>query len=222
MITGANSGLGIATAQALAARGGNIIAVCRKMETATRTADTIRASAMAGAVVVPMACDLGSLASIQAFATSYKETGRPLHVLINNAGVLAGSPRRLTADGIESSIGINHVGSAALTLLLLDVLKSSAPARVVMVSSRANYYMNNTAGVDLDDFNSDRGYDCWLRYGQSKLASEYCSASLTQVLSATIAFAFHTQTFCLRKSSSADCKLQTSPALRPVRCTRVR
>src|SRR4051794_15018498 len=79
-ITGANSGLGIATACGLASKGGTVVAVCRNMETATATADTIRASARDDAEVIPMACDLGSLASVKTFADSYKASGRPLHV----------------------------------------------------------------------------------------------------------------------------------------------
>jgi NAD(P)-dependent dehydrogenase (short-subunit alcohol dehydrogenase family) len=114
-----------------------------------------------------MRLDLASLESIRDFAKAYLSTGRPIHLLINNAGVML-PDRRVTADGFEHHFGINHLGHFLLTNLLLNRLEESAPARVVVVSSDAMQFAALDAG--LEDLNWEkRRYSGWRSYGSSKL-----------------------------------------------------
>lgn len=153
IVTGANSGLGAATARALSEAGARVILACRDTAKAERVAAGLR-----GATEV-RELDLANLNSVRAFADSI---GR-VDVLINNAGVMA-LPLRRTADGFEMQFGTNHLGHFALTNLLLDRITD----RVVTVSSVAH----RIGKIDLADPNFEqRRYDRWLAYGQSKLAN---------------------------------------------------
>jgi NAD(P)-dependent dehydrogenase (short-subunit alcohol dehydrogenase family) len=154
IVTGANSGVGQATARALAAAGARVILACRNVDKGKAAAAT-----MADTVEV-RALDLASLASVREFAASIDE---PVDVLVNNAGVMA-VPYRRTADGFEMQMGTNHLGHFALTGLLLDRLRE----RVVTVSSSFHWF----GRVDLDDLNWERRrYRRWAAYEQSKLAN---------------------------------------------------
>jgi nucleoside-diphosphate-sugar epimerase len=133
LITGANTGIGRATTEALATRGATVYMACRSQPRARAARDEIVA-ATGNDDLHLLSLDLGDLASVHACADSFLQTGAPLHVLINNAG-LAGR-RGTTASGFELAFGTNHVGPFALTNLLLDRLRESAPARIVTVSSR--------------------------------------------------------------------------------------
>jgi retinol dehydrogenase-12 len=137
LITGGNTGIGLATATALAREGGRVYIACRDPERGKAALAAVKAASGSDAVgSLPL--DLGSLASVRACAEAFLVRDEPLHVLINNAGV-AGA-RGLTADGFETHFGVNHLGHFALTLLLLDRLKASGPGcRVVNVSSEAHY-----------------------------------------------------------------------------------
>ncbi|GGK58744.1 oxidoreductase [Nocardia camponoti] len=153
IVTGANSGLGAATAGALAAAGARVILACRDVEKGKQAAAT-----MSGDTEV-RELDLASLASVRAFTDSVDN----VDVLINNAGVMA-LPLRRTADGFEMQFGTNHLGHFALTALLLDRISG----RVVTVSSVAH----RIGQLNLADPNfTNRRYDRWLAYGQSKLAN---------------------------------------------------
>ncbi len=136
MVTGCNTGIGRATAEALAARGGRVFLACRSEERARPVLDAIRGAGGSAEVV---AVDLGSLASVRSAAHAFLARGEPLHVLVNNAGV-AGF-RGLTEDGFERHFGINHLGHFLLTKLLLPRLRESAPARIVNVSSQVHVYV---------------------------------------------------------------------------------
>jgi NAD(P)-dependent dehydrogenase (short-subunit alcohol dehydrogenase family) len=167
IVTGANSGIGLAAARAFAAAGARVILACRNADkgkaAAATLADTVEVRAL----------DLASLASIREFATSVDE---PIDVLVNNAGVMA-VPLRRTADGFESQFGTNHLGHFALTGLLLDRVRE----RVVTVSSSAHWL----GRVDLDDPNWDRKrYRRWVAYGQSKLANLMFTYELARRLTA--------------------------------------
>jgi NAD(P)-dependent dehydrogenase (short-subunit alcohol dehydrogenase family) len=152
VVTGANSGLGEATARALAARGGRVVLACRNLEKGSAAA-----ARMAGDVSVRR-LDLADLESVREFA----EQSEPFDVLVNNAGVMA-IPLRRTADGFEMQLGTNFLGHFALTVQLLPLLAD----RVVTVSSNAHRW----GRIDLDDLNWERRrYRRWLAYGQSKLA----------------------------------------------------
>jgi NAD(P)-dependent dehydrogenase (short-subunit alcohol dehydrogenase family) len=159
LITGANSGLGLATAHALARAGATVLLACRDVA----KGEQARAS-MTGAQVI--ALDLADLASVHECAATIRQQHERLDLLILNAGVMA-PPRRLTKDGFESQIGTNHLGHFALTGLLLDQLLAAPAARVVTVSSGAHYI----GKIDFEDLHGERGYRRWRAYGQSKLAN---------------------------------------------------
>ncbi|MBV9917870.1 MAG: SDR family NAD(P)-dependent oxidoreductase [Solirubrobacterales bacterium] len=142
LITGANTGIGKATARALAARGAELFLACRSApKTQAAMAEITAATSNDKLHFLPL--DLGSLPSVHACADAFLTTGRPLHVLINNAGV-AGQ-RGLTESGFELAFGTNFVGPFLLTQLLLDRLRDSAPARIVNVASDAH---SNAKGID--------------------------------------------------------------------------
>ena len=142
LITGANTGIGLATACELAYHGGRVYIACRSEEKGQAAVRAIvHAADNPDVTFLPL--DLGDLASVRACAQLFLDRGEPLHVLINNAGV-AGA-RGITASGFELAFGVNHLGHFALTTALLDCLAASAPARVITVSSDAHY---QASGVD--------------------------------------------------------------------------
>jgi NAD(P)-dependent dehydrogenase (short-subunit alcohol dehydrogenase family) len=166
VVTGANSGLGWETALELARKRGTVVLACRNVESGREAAARIAALAP-GAAVEVMALDLASLASIRAFADAFRTRHGALHVLVNNAGVMA-LPYRTTADGFEMHFGTNHLGHFALTGLLLEPLLAVADARVVTVS--AGFY--RLGRIHFDDLHwQQRRYRTWLAYAQSKLAN---------------------------------------------------
>jgi retinol dehydrogenase 12 len=144
LITGANTGIGRATAADLASRGGRVYLACRSAQKGRAAAAAI-AAATGNEAVTFLPLDLADLASVRACAEQFLARGEPLHVLINNGGV-AGQ-RGITADGFELAFGVNHLGHFALTTALLDCLAASAPARVVNVSSDSHY---QAKGIDFE------------------------------------------------------------------------
>jgi retinol dehydrogenase 12 len=168
LITGANTGIGRATTEALATRGATVYMACRSQPRARAARDEIVA-ATGNDDLHLLSLDLGDLASVRACADSFLQTGAPLHVLINNAG-LAGR-RGTTASGFELAFGTNHVGPFALTNLLLDRLRESASARIVTVSSEGHYRVD---GID---------YDAVRARTRTRTAfHEYCVSKLANVL----------------------------------------
>ncbi|HSZ40962.1 MAG TPA: SDR family oxidoreductase [Trebonia sp.] len=145
LITGGNTGIGRATAMALARDGGRVYIACRSPELGAAAVSAVKAATGSDTVwLLPL--DLASLASVRSCATTFLELDEPLHVLVNNAGI--GGRRGLTADGFEVQFGVNHLGHFALTHLLLERLKASGPgARVVNVASQAHY---SAPGIDFD------------------------------------------------------------------------
>jgi NAD(P)-dependent dehydrogenase (short-subunit alcohol dehydrogenase family) len=137
-----------------------------------------------------MQLDLASLASIRQFVKTFKLNHHQLHILVNNAGVMA-TPRHTTVDGFEPQFGTNHLGHFALTGLLLDVLLETPNSRVVTVSSIAEQMDR----INLDDLMSERSYERWIAYGQSKLANVLFAYELQRRLNAagasTICLAVH-------------------------------
>jgi retinol dehydrogenase-12 len=144
LVTGANTGIGRATAAALAGRGGRVYLACRSEEKGRAAAAAIVA-ATGNTAVTFLPLDLADLASVRTCAEQFLARDEPLHVLINNGGV-AGQ-RGITPDGFELAFGVNHLGHFALTTALLDRLAGSAPARVVNVSSDAHY---QARGIDFE------------------------------------------------------------------------
>jgi NAD(P)-dependent dehydrogenase (short-subunit alcohol dehydrogenase family) len=165
VVTGANSGLGIATARGLAGAGATVVMACRDTGKGERALAEIRAG-LPDADLDLRALDLADLESVRSFASALAEDRPRLDLLVNNAGVMA-PPRRLTKDGFESQFGTNHLGHFALTGLLLATLLAAPAPRVVTVSSGAH----RIGKIDFDDLNHKHGYNNWLAYGQSKLAN---------------------------------------------------
>jgi NAD(P)-dependent dehydrogenase (short-subunit alcohol dehydrogenase family) len=165
VVTGANSGIGFEAARVFAARHADVVLACRSLERGHAAQTRILAESP-GARLELLALDLGSLASVRQFAQRLNESRGQLHVLVNNAGLMA-IPRTLTQDGFEMQLGVNHFGHFALTGLLLPRLLASRDARVVNVSSLAS----NMGRMRFDDLDSERRYHKWLAYGQSKLAN---------------------------------------------------
>jgi NAD(P)-dependent dehydrogenase (short-subunit alcohol dehydrogenase family) len=174
IVTGGASGLGAETARALAGAGARVVIAARDGRTGAAAAERIREQTDSPAVEFrPL--DLSALASVRRFADDYLATGRPLHLLINNAGVMA-TPLTRTAEGFESQFGINHLGHFALTTALLPALRAAGRARVVALSSRAH----RRGDVDFADPNYLRKpYDPWEAYGQSKTANGLFAVGLT-------------------------------------------
>jgi NAD(P)-dependent dehydrogenase (short-subunit alcohol dehydrogenase family) len=144
LVTGANSGIGRETALELAGRGARVFLASRSEHKTRPVMDEIVAQTGNNALEF-LSLDLGDLASVRACATEFLRTGKPLHGLINNAG-LAGQ-RGMTASGFELAFGTNYVGPFLLTGLLLDRLRESAPARIVNVSSIGHY---RAPGIDYE------------------------------------------------------------------------
>ncbi len=136
LLTGATSGIGLATAHALARRGARLVLACRSPERARDVVEQVEAAPGPGeAVAVPL--DLADLASVRACAAEVIARGETVHVLVNNAGVAG--VRGTTAQGFELTFGVNHLGHFLLTGLLLDGLGEGAPGRVVNLASKAHY-----------------------------------------------------------------------------------
>jgi NAD(P)-dependent dehydrogenase (short-subunit alcohol dehydrogenase family) len=166
LVTGANTGIGRATARELARRGARVHVACRSYERARPVLDDI-ATAHGPDAVGFLALDLADLASVRAAAGAYIASGEPLHVLVDNAGV-AGQ-RGTTADGFELAFGINHLGHFLFTTMLLGVLTRSAPARVVVVASDSHY---GAKGIDFDALRRPtRSVTGMREYGVSKLCN---------------------------------------------------
>jgi NAD(P)-dependent dehydrogenase (short-subunit alcohol dehydrogenase family) len=165
LVTGANSGLGLATARELARAGAAVVLACRAEEKGQGAMRSIR-SAVPNADLSVAVLDLADLRSVHAFAEGFVSSGRSLEILVNNAGIMA-APRRLTKDGFESQFGTNHLGHFALTGLLLPALLKAPAPRVVTVSST----LHRGGKMNFDDLNGERKYRRWGAYSQSKLAN---------------------------------------------------
>jgi len=180
MITGANSGLGLASARHLSALGANIVMACRNADKAALAAESLRAGSPAVRIEV-RSLDLSSLDSIRRFATGLLDTDTRVDVLMNNAGVMA-TDQRATEDGFDLQFGTNHLGHFALTGLLLPLLAANPDgARIVNVSS-----LGHRAGrMHLNDPNFEhRPYRRWGAYFESKLANLLFTAELHRRLEA--------------------------------------
>jgi NAD(P)-dependent dehydrogenase (short-subunit alcohol dehydrogenase family) len=176
LITGANSGIGLEAAKALAARGCTVVLACRDPGRAQAATTEVKAAGPS-ARVEPRALDLASLASVRAFAAQVLTEFPALDLLINNAGVMA-PPLARTVDGFELQLGTNHLGHFALTGLLLGALEAAPAPRVVNVSSNAH----RMGRMRFEDLNWEKGYSRWGAYGQSKLANLHFTYELERRL----------------------------------------
>ncbi|KAL2088658.1 hypothetical protein ACEWY4_015557 [Coilia grayii] len=176
LITGANTGIGKETAVDLAGRGARVILACRDLGRAERAAGEIRKRSGNGNVVVKQ-LDLASLQSVRTLATDLTASEERLDILINNAGIMM-CPKWRTEEGFEMQFGVNHLGHFLLTNSLLELLKKSAPSRVVTVSSLAH----EKGEIHFDDINLDKDYEPMKSYRQSKLANVLFSRELAKRL----------------------------------------
>ncbi|MGV9268060.1 oxidoreductase [Kitasatospora sp. NPDC003701] len=178
LVTGANSGLGLATTRALAARGARVLLAVRDVAKGRQAAAAITAE-QPGARVEVGRLDLADLDSVRAFADQVRTDHPRLDVLVNNAGVMA-PPRSLSAQGHELQFACNHLGHFALTGLLLDLLSAGRDPRVVTVSS-----LNHRQGrLRFDDLDGERGYSPMAFYNQSKFANAVFGRELHRRLTA--------------------------------------
>lgn len=173
IVTGANCGLGFETARVLAEKGCEVILCSRDKKNGDDAVAQIKKTCP-DCKVLAMQLDLSSLSSVDSFAKAVKQRKEPVHILINNAGVMACN-HSLTEDGYESQFGVNHLGHFHLTRLLLPTLQKSGtaelPSRVINLSSMGNWLFAPPEGIKFDDINGNKSYDPWERYGQSKLAN---------------------------------------------------
>jgi NAD(P)-dependent dehydrogenase (short-subunit alcohol dehydrogenase family) len=169
LITGANSGIGYEAAKALADKGAHVVLACRSRTKAAAAVAQIEAESPSGSTEI-LEMDLADLDSVKAAADAFLTGHDRLDALVNNAGLMA-IPKKLTEQGIEMQLGVNHLGHFALTGHLLDVLAASGteddPARVVSISSQAH----RTGKIDVDNLDAGESYNPWRAYGQSKLAN---------------------------------------------------
>ena len=164
LVTGANSGLGLRSAEALASRGARVLMGCRNQEKAAVALETVKnAAADAAPEVMPL--DLADLDDVRACAKQLTDKLDQLDVLMNNAGVMA-IPHQRTKQGFEMQFGTNHLGHFALTGLLLPILRRADAPRVVSVSS----IVHRAARIRFNDW-EEKGYSRWFPYIQSKLAN---------------------------------------------------
>jgi len=179
-VTGANTGIGKETARALASKGATVFLACRDIQKAEAVAKEIKDSTKNEEVHV-IQLDLSSLESVRACAQEFSSKNFPIHMLINNAGVMAVTSRKQTKDGFELQFGTNHLGHFLLTQLLLDRVKEGAPSRIVNVSSRAHL----RGHINFDDLQSEKSYSPWGAYSQSKLANVLHASELNRRLAGT-------------------------------------
>ncbi|MCU0426147.1 MAG: SDR family oxidoreductase [Candidatus Kapabacteria bacterium] len=179
LITGGTSGIGKETARAIASMGAHVILAARNLELAERVKQDIIASHKSASIDI-MQCDLASFASIMTFVQAYKAKYDRLHILINNAGLME-RERKVSRDGIELTFAVNHLAPFLLTKLLLDTMKSSAPARIINVASDAH----RGGTINFDDLEGKKSYSLWKAYGQSKLANILFTRHLASMLRGT-------------------------------------
>ncbi|GHO49101.1 SDR family oxidoreductase [Ktedonospora formicarum] len=179
LVTGCSSGIGKVTARELATMGATVVMVCRNRSKGEAAQAEIK-KASGNAQVDLLVADLSELSQVRRVANEFKQRYTQLHVLVNNAGGIH-SERKVTTDGLEFTFATNYLAPFLLTQLLLDVLKASAPARIVNVSSLAH-----TQGkVDFADLQGTQRYSFGKAYGQSKLAQIYFTYELASRLEGT-------------------------------------
>ncbi len=179
LITGANQGIGKASAVALGKMGARLVLVCRNADKGRATIAELEGEGVRGAELIT--CDLGSQADVRRAAAEFKAGHERLDVLLNNAGLLVTS-KRTTVDGIEETFAVNHLGPFLLTNLLLDVVKATPAARVVNVSSEAH----RSGKMVWEDLAFEtRSYRAFTAYCQSKLCNILFTRELARRLQGT-------------------------------------
>jgi NAD(P)-dependent dehydrogenase (short-subunit alcohol dehydrogenase family) len=173
VVTGANGGLGLESAKALAGAGAHVVMAARDQDKAQAAYERIM-TAHPDATLEIVELDLGSLESVRKAAATIITAHPTVEILINNAGLMA-MPERRTADGFEMQFGVNHLGHWTFTAGLLKSLLAADAARVVTVTSTAHHFGRR---VDPDNPNLEGKYAPWKAYGQSKLANYHFAVGL--------------------------------------------
>ncbi|WP_431032026.1 SDR family NAD(P)-dependent oxidoreductase [Streptomyces sp. P6-2-1] len=181
LVTGGYSGIGLETTRALAGAGAHVLVPARRPEAAREALADIKGTEVA-------ALDLGDLDSVRSFAEEFLASGRPIDLLINNAGIMA-CPETRVGPGWEAQFGTNHLGHYALTNLLRPALVADGGARVVELSSTGHL----RSGIRWDDVDFREGYDKWDAYGQAKTANVLFAVQLDALAAedGVRAFALH-------------------------------
>ena len=162
IVTGANSGMGMATVRALSDMGAKVIMLCRSEKRGTEALEKLSSEKKRDLELI--LCDLGNYASIRAFANLVRKSHDHIDILVNNAGFIS-LDRQETEEGIERQFGINHIGHFLLTMSLLDLMGEGG--RIVNVASGAH----KTGKIHFDDINLTKGFNVIKAYSQSKLAN---------------------------------------------------
>ena len=162
LVTGANSGMGMATAKALADMGARVVMLCRNEKRGMEAYKIL--SEKPNRKLDIMFCDLGDFSSIRAFADAFRSKYKNLDILVNNAGFIS-LDRQITKDGLERQFGVNHIGHFLLTMKLIDLF--GAGGRIVNVASGAH----KTGNIHFEDINLTKRFNVIKAYSQSKLAN---------------------------------------------------
>ena len=178
VVTGANSGLGFLTVRALARKGARVVMTARDEDRGRMALARILAE-LPGAMVELRRLDLADLDDVAAFADALRSEGRPIDLLVNNAGVMM-PPRGRTRQGHETQFGVNHLAHFALTLLLLPLLCAAVGTRVVTVSSE----LHRRGRIHFEDLKGEKNYNRLAFYAQSKLANVLFALELERRLKA--------------------------------------
>jgi NAD(P)-dependent dehydrogenase (short-subunit alcohol dehydrogenase family) len=188
LITGATNGIGLAAAEALAARGADVAIVGRNETRAKIAVARVRTVAAGGATVGTLIADVSSQAAVRKLAAQVLARYPRLDILVNNAGAMH-TTRMLSDDGVELTWALNHLAPFLLTTLLLDRLKACAPSRIITTASEAH----QGADIPFDDLNAERSYRGFNRYKQSKLANILFTRELARRIdvSGVTAHCFH-------------------------------
>jgi NAD(P)-dependent dehydrogenase (short-subunit alcohol dehydrogenase family) len=180
IVTGASAGIGLVTARELAKKGCHVILACRSKDKTQAVMDALKPLVSDPTKLEFMPLNNMNLKSVYSFVEAFRARNLPLHILVNNAGIMI-PPFTLSDDGIESQFATNHVAQQALTVGLLPILEASAPSRVVVVSSSA-HQLAPRCGIDFDHINDPSQYSAWTWYGQSKLANILFARELSRQL----------------------------------------
>ncbi|KAI8854205.1 hypothetical protein BC829DRAFT_426844 [Chytridium lagenaria] len=176
IVTGASSGLGLTSTIEMAKKGAHVILACRSIKKAQEVVDKANIDNPNHTLKLTiMECELSSLASVRKFAAEFKNTKLPIHILMNNAGVMAIKDFTLSTDGIEMQLAANHFGHFYLTTLLIPILEKTAltsesSVRIVNLSS-IGHTLAKPIGIDFEGCNKAENYSAWAGYGQGKLAN---------------------------------------------------
>ncbi len=179
LITGANSGIGKVMALEIAKKGARVVMVCRSKELGQAAQKDIIAQSNNQSVELMLA-DLSLMSEVRSLADEFKQNHEKLHVLINNAALWP-TKRIMTSEGLETQFAINHLSHFLLTNLLLDIIKSSAPARIINVSSG----LHKRAKIDFDNLQAEKSYKHMRVYGQTKLENVLFTKELVRRLDGT-------------------------------------